>query len=187
MTTDRAAPAGCWVMVCGPSGAGKDSLLAWAEAALARDARIVFARRLVTRAAQPGSDHDEVSPAALQALHAAGGLAWHWEANGLGYGVRAAYASLVAQGRLVVVNGSRAHVEALGTRPDVRRVLVTAPPEVLRERLLARGREPAAAVAARLGRNAQLGPMAADLTLVNDGPLERAAGALRDWLLETAP
>ncbi|AEG93348.1 ATP-binding protein phnN [Ramlibacter tataouinensis] len=180
------APSGCWVMACGPSGAGKDSLLAWAEAALAREPRIVFARRLVTRATHPGSDHDEVSPAAMRALGESGGLAWHWEAHGHQYGVRAAYADLVAQGRIVVVNGSREHVAGLAGRADVRSVLITAPAEALRQRLLARGREPAQAVAGRLHRNAALPALAADLVLVNDGPLERAAGALRDWLRELA-
>jgi len=47
---------GKWVFVCGPSGAGKDSVLAWASDHLAGRRDIVFARRMVTRPMQPGSD-----------------------------------------------------------------------------------------------------------------------------------
>ena len=177
---------GRWVMVCGPSGAGKDSLLAWTAAQLAAHKRIVFSRRLVTRAAHPGSDHDETSRAAFAALRDGGGLAWHWEAHGTQYGVRAADAALVARGQVVVVNASREHVAGLPRRTDVVRVLVTAGAPVLRQRLLARGREPQAEVDARMERSTQLGPGQADLVIVNEGPLEQAGAQLRDALLELA-
>lgn len=175
---------GCWVMVCGPSGAGKDSVIAWARAALAGEPRVLFARRLVTRAAHAESGHDEISPAALRSLHAGGGLAWHWEAHGCGYGIRSAYADEVASGRVVVVNGSRAHVQSLRERRDVRPVLVTAPAEVLQQRLHARGREGGAAVAERIARNAALAAPASERVIHNVGELAHAGDALRRYLQE---
>jgi len=175
---------GCWVMVCGPSGAGKDSVLAWAAGALAAHPGICFARRLVTRATSASSDHDEVSVSALDTLRTRGHLAWHWEAHGHQYGVRAEYADRVAAGELVVVNGSREHAWPLVGRPDVRCVLVTAPVALLRARLFGRARESAEAVAARMERNRALGGVAADRVIDNDGVLDVAGGALRDYLLE---
>ncbi|MDB5749987.1 MAG: putative ATP-binding protein phnN, partial [Ramlibacter sp.] len=129
---------GCWVIVCGPSGAGKDSVIGWAQAALARHPRVRFARRLVTREAHPASDHEPVSAGEMQALRARGALAWHWEAHGCAYGVPQACADAVADGKVVVVNGSRAHALSLADCDNVRCVLVTAPDPLLRQRLQAR-------------------------------------------------
>lgn len=177
---------GYWVIVCGPSGAGKDSVIGWTQAALARHPRVRFARRLVTRAPQPGSEHEPVSATELQALRERGELAWHWQAHGHGYGVRAAYAGDVAAGRVVVVNGSREHALSLADCDDVRCVLVTAPLPVLQDRLLARQREDTEAVARRLARNRQLAPPPADCIIANDGAIATAGEALRDYLLRLA-
>ena len=88
---------GLWAMVCGPSGAGKDSVIAWAQDALREHPRICFAQRLVTRAPQ-SAGHEAVSVAGIEALRRRGALAWHWQAHGLHYGVRAEYAQRVADG-----------------------------------------------------------------------------------------
>lgn len=173
-------------MVCGPSGAGKDSVLGWAQRALASHSSICFAPRLVTRASQPGSEHEEVDAAGLQALQRAGGLAWNWEAHGLRYGVRAEYAERVRAGRIVVVNGSREHALGVADRPDLRCVLVTAPASVLRARLQARAREDAKGVSQRLARNAALRAPAAHHVIVNNSTLDTAGAALRDYLMELA-
>lgn len=177
---------GCWVIVCGPSGAGKDSVIGWTQVALARHPRVRFARRLVTRASQTGSEHEPVSAAELGALRARGELAWHWQAHGHGYGVRAGYAAEVAAGRVVVINGSREHALSLADCEDVRCVLVTAPERVLRQRLLERGREDSHAVARRLTRNGALAPPPADCIIANEGAIATAGAALRDYLLRLA-
>ncbi len=173
---------GCWVFVCGPSGAGKDSVLGWARDALALEPRVVFARRLVTRPPQGAADHDEVSPAAFERLRAAGRLAWHWEAHGFHYGVDAAHAAQVDAGRVVVVNGSREHVASLLPDPARRVVLVTAGATHLAARLQAREREDAGAIARRLARNDTLAPLSADLEIANEGPLEQAGRRLTGYL-----
>lgn len=173
---------GMWVIVCGPSGAGKDSVIGWSRHALAGEPGIVFSRRLVTRASGDEGGDEETSRAALHALAASGALAWHWEANGHAYGVRSTYAGELEQGRIVVVNGSREHAASLGTRADVRRVLVTAPPAVLAMRLHARGRESGGEVRARLQRAEALGSMPLDAVIVNDGELGRAGDALVQFL-----
>ncbi|MDE2607828.1 MAG: phosphonate metabolism protein/1,5-bisphosphokinase (PRPP-forming) PhnN [Burkholderiales bacterium] len=177
---------GCWILVCGPSGAGKDSVLAWAQRALHDHPRICFARRLVTRAPEPGCDHDEVNAAGMEALRRRGGLAWEWQAHGLEYGVRSEYAERVRAGELVVVNGSREHAREQAGRPDLRCVLVTAPPRVLCARLHSRGREDSKSISLRMARNAGLPAPFADRVIMNDGALDAAGVQLRDYLKELA-
>ncbi|HSV35159.1 MAG TPA: phosphonate metabolism protein/1,5-bisphosphokinase (PRPP-forming) PhnN [Ramlibacter sp.] len=178
--------AGLWVFVCGASGAGKDSVIGWAQRQLAGDARIVFTRRMVTRAAGPALEHDEVSLEALHRMHEAGKLAWQWEANGHRYAVAAHYRLDVAAGRVVVVNGSREHVAALPPAAGRSSVLVTVPQQLLKQRLDGRAREDAAAVAQRLARNTQLPPLVADLVLANDGALDQAGARLAQYLQSLA-
>jgi phosphonate metabolism protein PhnN/1,5-bisphosphokinase (PRPP-forming) len=175
---------GHWVFVCGPSGAGKDSVMGWAAAALAHEPRISFARRLVTRAAAPGAGDEELGAEAFGRRLSQGGLAWHWRAHGHDYGIAAAYAQQVATGGVVVVNGSREHVAGLGRRPGhLKLVLVTAPADRVASRLKARGREDATAIEQRIARNGALAEPEADLVLRNDGELAAAGHRLRTWLL----
>lgn len=173
---------GCWVFVCGPSGAGKDSVIALARQALHTRSDIVFARRIVTRPAQPGSDHEPATGPEFQVLQRGGGLAWHWAAHGFDYGVPMRYAHQVAWGRIVVVNGSREHAQQLSLHPLVHCVAVSAPFDQLAARLQQRGRDEPVAVAERLARSERLGPIDADFEICNDGLPEAAGAALRRHL-----
>lgn len=173
---------GAWIFVCGPSGAGKDSVIASAQHTLSAHTGIVFARRMVTRALQSGSDHDPVAEQDFHALVSAGGLRWHWQAHGFHYGIAQHYAAQVQAGRLVVVNGSRAHVRGLPPSPELRVVQVTASPGQLAARLARRGRDGARAVSERLARNTGFIGMSADCVIVNDAELSAAGQRLADYL-----
>ncbi len=70
------------ILVVGPSGAGKDTLLGIAKAACADCAEVVFARRVITRAASVAEDNEEVSAAVFHDNVARGDYAMHWEAHG---------------------------------------------------------------------------------------------------------
>ena len=173
---------GRWIYVCGPSGAGKDSVIAFARDALRQRTDLVFTRRLITRPAHPGSDHEPVDDRRFDALLAGGGLAMHWSAHGVRYGVPAHHSDQVASGCLVVVNGSRAHLASLAPDEQRRVVLVTTDAQCLQARIEARGRDSPADLASRLARNACATEPAADCILHNAGSLAQTGAQWVAWL-----
>jgi ribose 1,5-bisphosphokinase len=78
----------------------------------------------------------------------------HWRANGLDYGIPVQIDEWLDLGRNVLVNGSREHLaEARRRYPTLLAILLTVKSEVLRHRLVRRGRENSAEIEARLQRN----------------------------------
>jgi thymidine phosphorylase len=148
------ARAGVFFFVVGPSGAGKDTLIDGAKAALAGSERYVFAKRVITRATgAPGEDHTAVSEEDFARLEADGRFLIAWQAHGLRYGLEASLLDALAAGAHVVANGSRAAITEL--RRLVPRLVVLevwAPLEILEQRIKARDREQGDAVASRLAR-----------------------------------
>ncbi|WP_268800849.1 phosphonate metabolism protein/1,5-bisphosphokinase (PRPP-forming) PhnN [Pseudomonas huanghezhanensis] len=148
--------AGRLIYLIGPSGSGKDSLLDAARAPMAeRGCRIV--RRVITRSAEAkGEAAQAVSTQRFEQMQAAGEFALNWFANGLHYGIPKQIDEWLADGHDVLINGSRGHlVQARERYPDLLAVVLTVDQPVLRERLLARGRESVEDIDARLARNAQ--------------------------------
>jgi phosphonate metabolism protein PhnN/1,5-bisphosphokinase (PRPP-forming) len=160
--------AGRLIAVVGPSGAGKDTLLA--EAARRRP-DLVVARRVITRPeAAGGEPYEGVSRAEFAARRAAGAFALDWEAHGLLYGIPAGIDAHLSAGRDVAFNGSRAALAQAAARyPGLVVVLVTAPAAVRAARLRARAREDAAAIAARLAREDFALPAGLDIRRVENG------------------
>ncbi len=163
---------GVLVLVVGPSGAGKDTLLDAARTALRNDQRFHFARRVITRPADAGGESHE---ATTQEGFTARRFALSWEAHGLRYGIPVEIAKDLAQGRIVIANVSRGVVEEAARRFPVRVIEVTAPTAILAARLAARGREDAVQRAARLTRQVALPERVAVLTVVNDATPEEGA------------
>ncbi|SOC03395.1 phosphonate metabolism protein/1,5-bisphosphokinase (PRPP-forming) PhnN [Rhodobacter maris] len=161
----------------GPSGAGKDRLLAGLT--LARP-EIHRARRTITRPAAESEDFESLDAAQFEAERAAGGFALDWSAHGLLYGIRPAELARLAAGGDVIFNGSRAALPAcLAAFPDLRVIEIWVSPQVLARRLAARGRESRAEIEARLARAAL--PLPGGITahrIVNDGPLAAGIAAL---------
>ncbi|GAB2892821.1 phosphonate metabolism protein/1,5-bisphosphokinase (PRPP-forming) PhnN [Uliginosibacterium flavum] len=168
------------VYVVGASGVGKDSVLAQLRELLQLEDRVAVAHRYITRAAHAGGEnHVALSQPEFLLRRAAGCFALDWESHGLHYGIGREIELWLARGMQVLINGSRAHAVVLRERyPAARVVEIVADEAVLRSRLLARGREDASAVEARLARNRQLAPCPVDLQIANEGPLEDAAQAL---------
>lgn len=177
------------VYVIGPSGAGKDSVLQGLRGQWPAQSAVHWAQRTITRPADAGGEqHEPADAAGFERLRQAGAFAMHWRANGLDYGVRHAELLPLADGRWVMVNGSRGWLSELLARwPEATVVHIGASPEVLARRLAARGRETAQAVAERLARQVpvQLPPGAIDIR--NDGALADAVAALAQALQARDP
>jgi ribose 1,5-bisphosphokinase len=166
------------VLVVGPSGAGKDTLLAAARSELDKDGRFRFVRRAITRPTEAGGEpHESVTEAEFGVRLAAGRFALHWGAHGLRYGIPADIGHDLEQGRVVVANLSRAMIAEAASRFRVRVVEITAPPALLARRLAARGREDAEDLARRLARAIALPLPVERETILNDGTV--AVGAAR--------
>ena len=180
---DRIGP-GALVVVVGPSGAGKDTLIALARAICADDPRIVFPRRIVTRPASAAEDHDCATPFAFDAAVGQGAYAFWWEAHGLKYALSAAIDTALRAGKTVVCNVSRAVVGRLRERyARLTVVMVTAPKDLLLARLAARGRESGGGVAERLDRAAPaIDDLAPDVTIENVGDPSDGARCLVEVL-----
>ncbi|MDY0329958.1 MAG: phosphonate metabolism protein/1,5-bisphosphokinase (PRPP-forming) PhnN [Thiomonas sp.] len=172
--------AGRLIYVIGPSGAGKDSVLAWLMQHAEPQDRLHLARRSISRPGHEASEaHEALTPQQFAALRDAGAFAMHWSANGLDYGVRHAELAPLREGGTVLVNGSRGWLEQARRRfPELIVAQIVASAEVLAQRLQERGRETPEAIAARLQRARQLAlaPHEVDISVVNDTTLD-AAGA----------
>ncbi|UWQ25331.1 phosphonate metabolism protein/1,5-bisphosphokinase (PRPP-forming) PhnN [Leisingera aquaemixtae] len=166
------------IAVVGPSGAGKDSLM---SALAVSGPRLRLMRRVITRAPEAGGeDYQAVTEAEFAALERNGVFALHWQAHGLHYGIPRDIETLRAGAGGVLVNLSRAVLlQAQEVFGDFMVLSVTARPEVLAERLSARGREGAEEVQRRLARAAS--PLPEGLRRVheidNSGALSEAVGA----------
>jgi len=144
------------VLVVGPSGAGKDTLLKGAREACRDDASIIFPRRVITRPSSPSEDNDTVTAADFNQAAADGAFALWWDAHGNGYGIPSSIDDDIRSGRTVVCNVSRTIIRAASLRySQAAVVLVTAPAKVLKERLAAAG---AQATLHRAARQALRGP-----------------------------
>ncbi len=165
---------GALVLVVGPSGAGKDTLIAAAQSALAGDARFSFPRRVVTRAAVVAlEDHDSIDASAFSRERLRGSYALDWEAHGLCYGIPASIEAEMTAGQVVVVNTSRRVIErAVEKYPRCAVLVITARPEIRAERLLGRGRETIDDVTARLQREGAPVPDGVEAVMIdNSGSL----------------
>ncbi|MBP2315399.1 phosphonate metabolism protein/1,5-bisphosphokinase (PRPP-forming) PhnN [Azospirillum soli] len=186
MTVPRPIPAPL-ILVVGPSGAGKDSLMEGARQRLADDRRIHFGCRVVTRPALAGAEaHDTLSLDAFERREADGGFLLSWRAHGLAYGVPAVLDGLRRDGTTVVVNVSRSVIDEARVRlRPVGVIVVTAPPSVLAARLAARGREREDDIRRRLERAVAAQPSGRDVRVVVNGAdldtgVDAFLAALRD-------
>ena len=164
---------GYLILVVGPSGAGKDSLIAGAQKATSNLKHIKFVRRYITRPADTGGeDHISLSEDRFDAMVRDQAFCLHWQAHGLRYGISRDIVDEVDAGRSVIANVSRTIIdEARGVFPYVGVLNVTAPAAIIAGRLSARGRESAGEIARRLDRTVPvIGSEVVDL--VNDQTLE---------------
>ena len=172
------AEPGRLILVVGPSGVGKDTLIDAAKSLGLSGVRIV--RRDITRPADlGGEDYASLTDTDFEERQASGHYALSWRAHGLSYGVPADILGDLAAGHRVVVNVSRSVLDEARRRfENLLIISVTARPEVIRERLKARGRESASEIEGRVSRAAEFVVEGADVVeLRNDGPRAEAVAA----------
>ena len=156
------------VLVVGPSGAGKDTLLGLAKAACVDDSSIVFPRRVVTRAASEFEDNEQVGLDAFRQALASDAYAMHWEAHGHCYALPRAIDDEIRAGRTVIANVSRTVISAMRhAYADVVVIAITAPPDVLVQRLEARRRDSDGNIGQRLGRAVDDRAASPNVTIMN--------------------
>ncbi|MGV8831653.1 MAG: phosphonate metabolism protein/1,5-bisphosphokinase (PRPP-forming) PhnN [Devosia sp.] len=169
-----ARPLGSLVLVVGPSGVGKDTLIDGARHALGNDQRFVFVRRVVTRPADIElEEHNPMEPAAFAKAEAAGRFCLCWDAHNLRYGLPISVDTDLALGKIVVASVSR-HVvaQARAQYPASAVVLITAEISRRAERLIKRGRENRDQVTARLARESAPVPSGINPVIIdNSGPV----------------
>lgn len=159
------------IAVVGPSGVGKDSVMAGIREALPH---LHLVRRVITRApALGGEDYDAVTVAEFEQMVAQGAFLVHWGAHGLQYGIPGHVTDMLSAGTDCLVNFSRkALAEAAQIIPRFVVLNITAAPETLAQRLAARGREPQDVIERRLAEADK--PLPEGLVVIhlsNDGPL----------------
>ena len=145
---------GTLVLVVGPSGAGKDSIIRGAQRAFEGNSQFVFPRRVVTRKADVAAeDHDSITDMAFALSVAAGDFAVWWKAHGNGYGLPITIDDDLRIGRTVIFNCSRTVVgEVQKHYPKVVVADIQVSVGQLVERIVARGRETRAEAVERANR-----------------------------------
>ncbi|WP_282604385.1 phosphonate metabolism protein/1,5-bisphosphokinase (PRPP-forming) PhnN [Pelagibius sp. Alg239-R121] len=154
--TSKRAGRGTLVLVVGPSGSGKDSILGGVETALGKDRDFYFPRRDITRpGAFGGEPYRSLSVDEFQDQKAKGAYSLSWFAHGLSYGIPKVIERQLDNGHHVVVNVSRGVIpEARQRLQPVRIVSIEVPQETLRHRLKGRNRESESEIELRLERAA---------------------------------
>ncbi|WP_234900139.1 phosphonate metabolism protein/1,5-bisphosphokinase (PRPP-forming) PhnN [Rhizobium skierniewicense] len=179
---------GVMIVVVGPSGAGKDTLMQFAATQFGQSDRLYFARRVITRDSDAGGEnHDAVSQEEFDRRQGAGAFCISWRAHGLSYGIPASVLDRLEEGQIVVANGSRSALSLFkATFPSLKVINVIASPEVLAERLQSRGRESRDDILRRLQRGSIEVCGNFDVTTIdNSGALEHSGKMLADVLEET--
>jgi len=169
--------------VVGPSGVGKDTVMA-ALAAARPGLHVV--RRCITRSEEmAGECFTGLDDAEFERRAGAGEFVLHWRAHGMRYGVPARVREVLAAGQDALVNLSRAVLpEAQQRFPGFVTLWLTAPPAVLAGRLAGRGRESETEIAARLARADTALPdgLARVVHVSNAGALQETVRAALDRL-----
>lgn len=155
MTSQKNSKQGRLIVVVGPSGAGKDSILKAALLHFENNARVELVRRVITRECHPGSEvHDSVNEEQFYSHRKQGDFSVWWQANDLFYALPISVNHKLQQGQLLIANGSRAAIDDIRSKFEQLTVVnITVSEGVLAERLERRNRETAEEIKKRLARN----------------------------------
>lgn len=173
---------GTLFLITGPSGSGKDSLINWLRPHFERDSAMMFVRRVITRTDGGNEDHDTMTDHEFARARDANAFCVTWEAHGLQYGIPTPVLAHTQKGGHAMMNGSRRALTSIASVfPQLHVINLDVAPEVLVERLSARGRESAEEISTRLARSAGVFPTGIMVTHIdNSGPLHHAGRSTLD-------
>jgi ribose 1,5-bisphosphokinase len=164
------------VLIVGPSGAGKDTLLEGASRVLAPTGQFYFSGREITRpVSAEGEQHTEISRTEFNQKEAEGKFLLSWRAHGNCYGVPNTPSEEIRRiGKTVVASVSRSVIDDANARHQpVHVIYVTAPKSQLAKRLALRGRETEPEILERLNRAGELEVSGKNVTVItNDQDIE---------------
>jgi ribose 1,5-bisphosphokinase len=178
------------IYVVGPSGAGKDTLLSWLKSRVRSSSLLHWARRTIDRPPSTDSNaeqHESIDSIGFENLLKEGAFAMHWEANSHRYGIRFQEIAPLYQFKWVIVNGSRGYLpKAASEYPGMTILHITADQELLRKRLIDRGRESNQLIEERMRREVPIitPPQSNLIEIINNGSLESVGGLLLQRLGE---
>ena len=170
------------VYLMGASGAGKDSLIRYAEKYFPGHRNFTITSRYITREVHGDSHHDQaIDEKEFHQRLRNDFFAFHWESYGYYYGIsRQELDESLARGLNCIVNGSRRyHTIARRLYPDLVTVLVRADPGLRWLRLELRRRDDPGELATRLKNsdnifNLETKKLPHCHVIDNNGPLEAA-------------
>lgn len=167
--------------VIGASGVGKDSIMRFARQALCDDA-VVFAHRYITRPVElSGENHIQLCEAEFINRLNRGCFKFHWYSHQLYYGIGKEVDMWLDMDLSVVINGSREYLaRAIELHPNIIPVVIQVNHDLLKERLIARGRENVQQIEERLQRAAAFAQLegANKVVIENNHTLEQAGQVL---------
>ena len=174
---------GLLVVIIGPSGVGKDTILAALTQRLPNAHKL---RRYITRPAElGGEDYISITQDAFDTMKREGEFILDWQAHGLSYGVHRDMRTSLDLGKTLLLNGSRGALsQVFEGFPEAQVYSITAQAEELRKRLIARGRESAQDIERRLERAAAYAvPDHANVTAIdNSGDVDTAVAQIYSHL-----
>ena len=139
------------IAIVGPSGSGKDTLISGLQSQI----KAHFPARFITRQSFPNDEkYTPVSKKEFQHLIDTNQLAFYWSAHNLSYGIPITINQFLSKGKDVIFNCSRVALNEISQKyTNLEIIIITAPPEILKMRLIARGRETTGEIASRVNRN----------------------------------
>ena len=141
------------LLITGPSGAGKDSLLRIASLHFKEDQRFTFVRRYITRQPDANEQNFFVDSAAFSLLSINNFFISRWQAHGNLYGIPRNELPEPHENKLAVISISRGNTGDFENVFDqVITLGVEVDPDILHRRLQARGREDEKGIEERLCR-----------------------------------
>ena len=163
------------IAIVGPSGSGKDTLIF----ELKNRIKAHFPRRFITRQNFPNDEKSiYVTLDEFSNLLRNDQFAFHWSAHGLSYGIPANINQFLSNGTDVIFNCSRAALNNISQNcANLKVIAVTVSSNILRKRLILRGRESMKEINQRMERNIDLLPANA-ITIDNSKSIEEGLNSL---------